>query len=204
MLKSYIIKNRLEAGCDEAGRGCLAGPVFAAAVIVTPAFHHPLLNDSKKMSEASRVEVREFIEENALSWAVAFVDHKKIDSINILQASLLAMHKALSKLERQPEFILVDGNKFNRYGKIPHQCFVKGDGKYSSIAAASVLAKTYRDDYMLKLHKQFPEYGWVHNKGYPTEEHRRAIVKHGVTSSHRKSFRLPGSKEKLGELFNVQ
>ena len=201
MLKSYIIKNRLEAGCDEAGRGCLCGPVFAAAVILPPAFHHPLLNDSKKMNEANRYEVREFIEENSLSWAVAFVDHTKIDSINILQASLLAMHRALSKLERQPEFILIDGNKFKPYGKIPHQTFVKGDGIYGSIAAASVLAKTYRDDYMKKLHNKYPQYGWDHNKGYPTEEHRRAIVEFGITPVHRRSFRLYGDQGEQGELF---
>lgn len=201
MLKSFIIRKRLEAGCDEAGRGCLAGPVFAAAVILPPAFYHPLLNDSKKMSEENRYEVREFIEENSIAWSVASVDHRKIDSINILQASILAMHRALKKLQREPEFILVDGNRFKPFEKIPHQCFVKGDGIYASIAAASVLAKTYRDDYMRKLHKQFPDYGWLNNKGYPTEEHRRAIVAHGITPHHRRSFRLFGEQGKQGEMF---
>lgn len=190
MLQAFYHPEKTEAGCDEAGRGCLAGPVVAAAVILPKAFSHPLLNDSKQLTEKQREELRPVIEKEALSWAVAFVDHKKIDEINILNASILAMHKALSKLDLRPEMILVDGNRFKPYKKIPHQCVIQGDGIYMSIAAASVLAKTYRDDFMLKLHKKFPLYGWDTNKAYATPAHRASLELYGETPYHRKSFRL--------------
>jgi ribonuclease HII len=180
----------IEAGCDEAGRGCLAGPVFAAAVILPKDFHHDVLTDSKQLTRIQREELRPLIEEKALAWAVAKVDHTVIDEINILNASFLAMHKALKKLSSKPQFIIVDGNRFNRYKKIKHSCVVEGDGKYFSIAAASVLAKTYRDDFMRRLHKRFPLYHWNTNKGYGTPEHRDAIEQHGITEFHRRSFRL--------------
>jgi ribonuclease HII len=180
----------IEAGCDEAGRGCLAGPVFAAAVILPKDFHHDVLTDSKQLTRIQREELRPLIEEKALAWAVAKVDHTVIDEINILNASFLAMHKALNKLASKPQFIIVDGNRFNRYKKIKHSCVVEGDGKYFSIAAASVLAKTYRDDFMRRLHKRFPLYHWNTNKGYGTPEHRDAIEQHGITEYHRRSFRL--------------
>ena len=179
-----------EAGCDEAGRGCLAGPVFAAAVILPLNFHHPELNDSKQLSHKQREVLRPVIESQALAWAVAKVDHSEIDEINILQASFLAMHRALNKLSVKPRFLIIDGNRFRSYRKIPHQCIVEGDGKYASIAAASVLAKTYRDDYMLRLHRKFPVYQWNKNKGYGTRSHRDAIALYGVNEFHRKSFRL--------------
>lgn len=179
-----------EAGCDEAGRGCLAGPVTAAAVILPEKFTHPLLNDSKKLNEKTRSELKEIIEEQALAWAVAFVDHTEIDKINILNASIMAMHLALGKLKTKPAHIIVDGNRFKPYKKIPHTTIVKGDGKFMSIAAASILAKTHRDLFMLELHGQFPQYGWNENKGYPAPAHKAAIAEHGITPYHRKSFRL--------------
>ena len=190
MLLPYYQDTLIEAGCDEAGRGCLAGPVFAAAVILPKDFHHDVLTDSKQLTHAQREELRPVIEEKALAWAVARVDHTVIDEINILNASFLAMHKALNKLAMKPQHILVDGNRFNRYKKIKHTCIVEGDGKYFSIAAASVLAKTYRDDFMRRLHKRFPDYHWNTNKGYGTLEHRNAIEQHGITDYHRRSFRL--------------
>lgn len=180
----------LEAGTDEAGRGCLAGPVTAAAVILKPDFKHPLLDDSKKLSANQREELKSIIEASALAYGVAHISPEKIDEINILQASILAMHKALEKLEVQPEHILVDGNKFHPFGDIPYQCIVGGDGKYQNIAAASILAKTHRDTYMQSAAEKYPAYGWQRNKGYPTAEHREAIRLHGITPLHRKSFRL--------------
>lgn len=182
--------NILEAGCDEAGRGCLAGPVVAAAVILPPDFHHPWLNDSKKLTERRREVLRPIIEEQALAWAVAMVDHAEIDRINILNASILAMHRALDALTIRPEAIIVDGNRFKPYGDTPWQTFVKGDGRFGNIAAASILAKTHRDELMRKLHEQYPAYGWDVNKGYPTRAHRAAIELHGPTPYHRLSFRL--------------
>ncbi len=189
LLSSYS-NLKLEAGCDEAGRGCLAGPVVAAAVILPNDFFHPLLDDSKKLNESKRMLLRQVIEEQAMFWAVAFVNNSEIDKINILNASIKAMHKALEKLEQEPEFIIIDGNKFKSFKNIPHSTIVKGDGKYMSIAAASILAKTYRDEYMLKLHKKYPLYLWDKNKGYPSEAHKKAIAKHGITPYHRLSFRL--------------
>jgi len=190
MLEINFSGYNLEAGTDEAGRGCLAGPVVAAAVILSKKFTHPLLNDSKQLSEKQRVQLKPFIEENALAFAVSFVWQDEIDEINILQSSLLAMHKSINKLEIKPEFIIVDGNKFKKYESIPHETIVKGDAKYMSIAAASVLAKTYRDEYMEKIHLDFPEYNWKQNKGYPTKQHRDVIQIHGITKHHRKSFKL--------------
>ncbi|MBL7892219.1 MAG: ribonuclease HII [Bacteroidia bacterium] len=190
MLKSYFDKTLIEAGCDEAGRGCLSGPVFAAAVILPKNFKNKLLDDSKKLSDAQRKELRPVIEQEALAWAVAQVSVDEIDSINILNASFLAMHKAIADLKTSPELLLIDGNRFKPYNTIPHQCIIKGDGKYLSIAAASILAKTYRDDLMDQLHEQFPQYHWLNNKGYGTEKHRKAIAEFGATEHHRKSFRL--------------
>lgn len=190
MLLSHYQDLLLEAGCDEAGRGCLAGPVFAAAVILPVGFSHPTLNDSKQLTEADREMLRVVIEKEALYYAVASVDNVEIDKINILKASFRAMHLALEKLDRQPEFIIVDGNRFYAYGTTPHECIVQGDGKYASIAAASILAKTYRDDYMRQLHIEYPHFGWNENKGYPTRHHRNAIREFGDTPYHRKSFRL--------------
>jgi ribonuclease HII len=191
VLLSYHQKEiALEAGCDEAGRGCLAGPVFAAAVILPIKFKHKLLNDSKQMKAADRDTLRVVIEKEAVCYAVASVDNEEIDRINILQASFRAMHLALEKLKQRPGYILVDGNRFVPYGDIPHACIIKGDGIYASIAAASILAKTYRDEYMQTLHAQFPHFGWQENKGYPTVYHRNAIREHGDTPYHRKSFRL--------------
>ncbi len=190
MLKHNYSKYSLEAGTDEAGRGCLAGPVVAAAVILPKSFKHPLLNDSKQLTEKQRKKLRPFIEKNALAYAVAFVDASKIDEINILQSSILAMHKSIKNLKIRPEYIIVDGNKFKPFKNIPHQTIVKGDAKYMSIAAASVLAKTYRDDYMHKIAKEFPNYFWENNKGYPTKQHRNGIRQYGITKYHRKTFRL--------------
>lgn len=190
MLKSYFTIEKIEAGCDEAGRGPLAGPVVAAAVILPKNYKHHLLNDSKKLSQKNRETLRKEIEKEALHWAVAEVDHHEIDKINILNASFLAMHKAIDKLGQKPELLLIDGNRFNPYPKVPHKCIVKGDGIYFSIAAASVLAKTYRDDIMEELAQKYPEYGWVSNAGYPTKAHRDAIKKYGITPYHRVSFRL--------------
>jgi len=188
---------RIEAGCDEAGRGCLAGPVFAAAVILPENFTSGILNDSKQLTEKQRYSLRELILKEALSWAVGICDQTEIDQINILNASILAMHKALGQLTLLPQHILVDGNRFKPYEQIPHTCLVKGDGRYMSIAAASILAKTYRDDYMMKIHSDFPEYGWNRNKGYPTEKHQEAISLLGITEHHRKSFRLADPQLKL-------
>ncbi|KPL17122.1 MAG: ribonuclease HII [Bacteroides sp. SM23_62] len=190
MLKSSYHKDQIEAGCDEAGRGCLAGPVFAAAVILPPDFQHPLLDDSKKLSTKQRNELRPIIETGCISFGVASADQSEIDDINILNASILAMHRALEKLENPPGFILADGNRFHPYQDIPYRTVVKGDGIYRHIAAASVLAKTYRDDYMAIIDQEYPQYGWAKNKGYPTPAHRRAILKFGVTPHHRKSFTL--------------
>ncbi len=180
----------IEAGCDEAGRGCLAGPVFAAAVILPEDFKSDELNDSKLLTEKQRYNLREIIEAEAISWAVGICDQREIEKINILNASILAMHKALAQLTVQPQHILVDGNRFKPFADIPFTCFVKGDGRFMPIAAASVLAKTYRDDYMLKIHADYPEYGWDRNKGYPTGRHREAISACGITDHHRKTFRL--------------
>jgi ribonuclease HII len=180
----------VEAGCDEAGRGCLAGPVFAAAVILPPDFKHPLLNDSKKLSEADRYLLRPEIEAQALAFAVASVSNHEIDEINILNASFLAMHRAISQLNIKPQLLIIDGNRFNAYPDIPHQCIIQGDGKYFSIAAASVLAKTYRDDYMQQLALEHPEYDWHSNKGYPTIKHRNMVLQHGFTPYHRRSFNV--------------
>ena len=183
-------KKLIEAGCDEAGRGCLAGPVFAAAVILSKKYKNKWLNDSKKLSDKDRYELRPEIETAALAWAVGIVDHQKIDEINILNASFLAMHYAIEQLKLQPELLLIDGNRFKAYKTIPHQCIIKGDGKFLSIAAASILAKTYRDDFMKKAALQYPEYDWGNNMGYPTKKHRDAIRKHGVTPIHRLTFQL--------------
>lgn len=192
MLKSFY-KTDHEAGTDEAGRGCLAGPVTAAAIILPKDFKNQLLNDSKQLSEKKRLLLRPLLEENALTYGVAHIYPGEIDSINILNASILAMHKALKHLDSTPKFIIVDGNRFKPFKDIGHECIIKGDGKYLSIAAASVLAKTSRDAYMEKLHEEYPMYNWKQNKGYPTKEHREAIRKYGITEHHRKSFRqLPG------------
>jgi ribonuclease HII len=190
MLLPFFDKNQIEAGCDEAGRGCLAGPVFAAAVILPTDFEHPLLNDSKQLSEKQRYEARKIVEAEAIAWAVAQVAPKEIDEINILNASFLAMHRAIAQLDPIPECLLIDGNRFKPYQDLPHHCIIKGDGKYLSIAAASVLAKTYRDDYMMQIHETHPHYDWYKNKGYPTKAHRAAIQAHGATPHHRQSFRL--------------
>lgn len=189
-LKSFLNKGVVEAGCDEAGRGCLAGPVFAAAVILPVGFEHPLVMDSKKLSEGKRVEARAVIEEEAISWAVAQVDPKEIDKINILNASFLAMHRAIEGLKVRPEALLIDGNRFNPFEDIPFECVVKGDAKFLSIAAASILAKTYRDDFMKAAAEDYPVYQWESNKGYPTSAHRKAIALHGASIHHRRSFRL--------------
>ncbi len=188
MLLPYLHPHEVEAGCDEAGRGCIAGPVCAAAVILPKQFYHSLLNDSKLLTEEKRYLLRPIIEHEAIAFAVAFVDHAQIDQINILQASFLAMHKAIAKLERKPTFLLIDGNRFKPLRKIPHECIIKGDSKYASIAAASILAKTYRDDFMTKLHQRFPVYDWKQNKGYPTAAHRQAVINFGMSDYHRKTF----------------
>jgi ribonuclease HII len=190
VLKKYLHKIIVEAGCDEAGRGCLAGPVYAAAVILPKKFKNPVLDDSKKLTDKQRKLLRPIIEQEAIAWAVGVVEVHEIDEINILNASFLAMHRAIDQLKVIPESLLIDGNRFKKYKDIPHTCIIEGDGKYLSIAAASVLAKTYRDDYMDCLHEQFPHYGWITNKAYGTQEHRDAITKHGITVHHRTSFRL--------------
>jgi ribonuclease HII len=184
----FLQEGRLEAGCDEAGRGCLAGPVFAAAVILPPDFENELLDDSKKLTEKQRYALRPVIEKQALAFAVGIVDNNEIDQINILNASFLAMHRAIDQLNPKPEHLLIDGNRFKAYLQIPHTCIVKGDGKYLSIAAASILAKTYRDDYMESIHQEYPQYNWSKNKGYPTLHHRKVIRETGITSYHRKTF----------------
>lgn len=188
MLQTYLKPNRIEAGCDEAGRGCLAGAVFAAAVVLPPTFEHELLKDSKKMSEKNRQLLRTFIEKEAVTWAVATADAREIEVINILNASILAMHRAIKALTIVPNHLLIDGNRFHSYENIKHSCLVKGDQYYLSIAAASVLAKTHRDEYMQQLDKQHPHYGWKRNKGYPTKDHRQAVVTHGACIYHRSSF----------------
>ena len=190
MLEAKYSTCRLEAGCDEAGRGCLAGPVVAAAVILPEGFRNELLNDSKQLTKKQREELRPLIEREATAWAVALVDNEEIDRVNILKASILAMHRALDALEVRPEYILVDGNRFLPYGETPYACIVKGDGKYMSIAAASVLAKTHRDEYMRQLDKEYPAYHWAKNKGYPTRDHREAIAAHGISPLHRRTFQL--------------
>ena len=194
---SVQLTSFLEAGTDEAGRGCLAGPVSAAAVILPSEINVPLLNDSKKLSEKQRHFLRSVIEENAISYAVAFVYQEEIDRINILNASVHAMHLAIEKLKIKPEYILVDGNRFSPFKKIPYKCIIRGDGKYQNIAAASILAKTYRDEYMEKIGQSFPEYKWNNNKGYPTHKHRAAIKKYGPTQHHRKSFKLLPNQTKI-------
>jgi ribonuclease HII len=190
MLLSFYQDEFLEAGCDEAGRGCLAGPVFAAAVILRKDFDHQLLNDSKQIKEKDRYALRTEIEENALAFAVGIVDHQEIDKINILNASFLAMHRAIEKLQLQPEFLIIDGNRFKPYPNIKHECIIKGDGKYFSIAAASILAKTYRDDFMKKIDQEYPIYQWKKNKGYPTSDHRKTVIEFGYSPYHRKTFRV--------------
>ena len=190
MLNPFYQQDRIEAGCDEAGRGCYAGPVFAAAVILPATFYHPLLNDSKQVKEKDRNKLKKIIEAEAIAFAVASIDNDEIDRINILQASFKAMHLALDKLMVNPTLLLIDGNRFIPYKKIPHHCIIKGDGIYASIAAASILAKTYRDEYMVQLHNQFPHYSWYSNKGYGTLAHRQAIQQFGLCEYHRKSFRL--------------
>lgn len=190
MLEAYYTKDVIEAGCDEAGRGCLAGPVFAAAVILPPDFKSELLNDSKQLSEKNRYALRPLIEQEAIAWGIGVVTAPEIDAINILKASFLAMHRAIEQLKVQPQALLIDGNRFTPYKEIPFTCMVKGDGRFLSIAAASILAKTYRDDYMLQLAEEYPSYGWQQNKGYPTRAHREAISKLGITPYHRKTFTL--------------
>ena len=200
MLESHYYEGKVEAGCDEAGRGCLAGSVYAAAVILPADYQNDLLNDSKQLTEKKRYQLREIIERDAIAWAVGIVTPEEIDKINILNASILAMHRALDQLKVRPEAIIVDGNRFKPYrsvvgsvtANIPHTTIVKGDGKYLSIAAASILAKTYRDDYMNQLAKEYPQYDWLSNKGYPTKKHREAIRQFGITPYHRKSYNLLG------------
>jgi len=201
MLLPYLNKDILEAGCDEAGRGCLAGAVFAAAVILPPDFACEALNDSKQLTEKQRETLRPVIEKSALDWAVGIVSPQEIDKINILNASFLAMHRALDQLKIRPEHLLVDGNRFQKYKDIPHTTVVKGDGKYLSIAAASVLAKTHRDEYMLDLHERFPHYAWNRNKGYPTKQHRQAIARVGANEYHRMSFTLLPDEQQLTLIF---
>lgn len=195
MLKSYLHKGVVEAGCDEAGRGCLAGAVYAAAVILPPDFQDERLNDSKQLTEKQRYALREVIEREAVAWAIGIVSPEEIDQINILNASFLAMHRAIDQLKVRPEHLLIDGNRFNPYPDVPHTTIVKGDGKYLPIAAASILAKTYRDDYMNRLDTEYPAYDWKHNKGYPTKKHREAIALHGTTPYHRMSFNLVGNTQ---------
>lgn len=190
MLKSFLYHNLSEAGCDEAGRGCLAGPVTAAAVILPKNFKHPVLNDSKKLSAKQRALLKDEIINSAIAWKVAFVDNTEIDELNILRASIKAMHIAIEGLQKVPQFLLIDGNRFYPYKDFKYKTIIKGDGLFFSIAAASVLAKTYRDEFMEKIHSKYPEYGWNDNKGYPTYSHREAIKKYGITPYHRKSFNL--------------
>ena len=197
MLKAFHQISLREAGCDEAGRGCYAGPVFAAAVVLPGDFYHPQLNDSKLVPADIRIELRAFIETHALDYAVAKISNEEIDRINILRASFKAMHLALKKLKSPPEFLLIDGHIFYAYKKIPHLCVIRGDGIYASIAAASILAKTYRDDYMQRLHKKFPHYNWYNNKGYGTVEHRKGIADHGLCSYHRRSFNIVPSQMEI-------
>ena len=201
MLKPHYYDDLTEAGCDEAGRGCLAGSVYAAAVILPPDYHNDMLNDSKQLTEKRRYELREVIERDALAWAVGIVTPEEIDRINILNASILAMHRALDQLTLRPQAVIVDGNRFKPYKGLPYTTIVKGDGKYLSIAAASILAKTYRDDYMNQLAEEFPQYDWKQNKGYPTRKHREAIRQYGATPYHRKSYNLLGDTQLELEFF---
>ena len=202
MLKPYLNPDKIEAGCDEAGRGCLAGPVFAAAVILPEGFSNELLNDSKKLTEAQRYKLREVIEREAAAWAVGIVTAEEIDEINILRASILAMKRAVELLKITPEHLLIDGNRFTPYKNIPYTTVVKGDATYMSIAAASILAKTYRDDYMQKIAEEYPAYDWKNNKGYPTAKHRAAIKAHGATPHHRMTFNLTGETQQLALQFD--
>ena len=198
MLKPFYQQELIEAGCDEAGRGCLAGPVVAAAVILPVDFYHPLLNDSKQLSEKERDLLAPVIKAAAIDWKIGICDNHEIDAINILKASFKAMHKAVDQMKKKPGLLLIDGNRFYKYPRIPHVCIVKGDAKFMSIAAASVLAKTHRDEMMLQLHQQFPVYHWEQNKGYPTKDHRKAILAYGSTEFHRKTFRLlPDNEQEL-------
>jgi ribonuclease HII len=197
MLKAFYKPGIIEAGCDEAGRGCLAGPVVAAAVILPAGFKNNHLNDSKQLNEKKRNELRKIIEQEAVSYAVDMLTHTEIDEINILNASFIAMHKAVDKLCEKPELLLIDGNRFIAYNGVKHVCIVKGDAKFMNIAAASVLAKTWRDEFMMKIHNEFPVYNWNKNKGYPTQQHREAIVKHGISPYHRRSFQLLPSQLSL-------
>lgn len=192
MLESCYYKGKVEAGCDEAGRGCLAGSVYAAAVILPEDYQNELLNDSKQLTEKKRYQLREIIERDAVAWAVGVVTPEEIDKMNILNASILAMHRALDQLKVRPEAVIVDGNRFKKYKDLPHTTIVKGDGKYLSIAAASILAKTYRDDYMNRLAEEYPQYDWLSNKGYPTKKHREAVRQYGITPYHRKTFNMLG------------
>lgn len=200
-LMPYLVEGRVEAGCDEAGRGCLAGPVYAAAVILPPGFSNPLLNDSKQLTEKQRYELRPIIEQEAVAWAVGIVDNVEIDRINILKASFTAMHRAIDQLKVRPEHLLIDGNRFISYPGISHTTIVKGDGKMMSIAAASILAKTYRDDFMNRIADEYPQYDWRENKGYPTAKHRAAIKQYGTTPYHRLSFNLLGDGQLSLDLF---
>ncbi|MEI6048163.1 MAG: ribonuclease HII [Bacteroidota bacterium] len=197
MLRSYLYHNLTEAGCDEAGRGCLAGPVTAAAVILPKNYKHPVLNDSKKLTPKQRTLLKDEIMNSAIAWKVAFVDNNEIDEMNILRASIKAMHIAVEGLEKEPQFLLIDGNRFYPYKTIPYKTIIKGDGIFFSIAAASVLAKTFRDEFMEKIHKEYPEFGWDKNKGYPTAFHRAAIIQHGITPYHRKTFNLFDTQMKI-------
>lgn len=200
MLLPYFNKELVEAGCDEAGRGCLAGPVVAAAVILPADFYHPLLNDSKQLNEEQRELLRPVIEANALAWAVAFVDNEEIDRINILKASFKAMHLAVDQLTLNPELLLIDGNRFSPYFGIPHECIIKGDGKYASIAAASILAKTHRDEYMTGLHESYTVYNWKQNKGYPTPFHKKQVLAIGHSPYHRITFKIRPGKNEVDEM----
>ncbi|MBQ7686983.1 MAG: ribonuclease HII [Bacteroidaceae bacterium] len=192
MLAPYYYKDKIEAGCDEAGRGCLAGSVYTAAVILPKDYHNDLLNDSKQLTARQRYQLREMIERDAIAWAVGIATAQEIDQMNILRASITAMHRAIDQLAVRPEALIIDGNRFYPYHDLPYTTIVKGDGKYLSIAAASILAKTYRDDYMRELHKEFPYYGWDHNAGYPTKEHRQGIAEHGLSPYHRLTFNQLG------------
>lgn len=198
-LAAFFKKDQLEAGCDEAGRGCLAGPVVAAAVILPADFHHEWLNDSKQLTEKKRQLLRPIIEQEAISWAVSYIDHEKIDQLNILNASILAMHEAVDKLKVKPDFLLIDGNRFKQHA-IPHECFVKGDGRFKSIAAASILAKTHRDEFMEMLAENYPQYQWSKNKGYPTVDHRNAIKEFGFSPFHRLTFTVKDVNQTMLDL----
>lgn len=202
MLQTYFQEELIEAGCDEAGRGCLAGPVFAAAVVLPKGFFHPMLNDSKQVTEEQRNELRTYIEQHAVAFAVSQLCNKQIDKLNILRASLKSMHLAVKQLSVQPQLLLIDGNRFIKYKRIPHKCIIGGDGIYASIAAASILAKTYRDDYMKELHLRYPKYNWAQNKGYATKEHQQALDKWGPCKFHRRSFRLDYSRPDIFEFTN--